>query len=241
MDSDEEEGSENDILDWYAGRVEEIWDSATDSTFSDLGSNLSDVFRQVMNNVKQRSQQGPMSNGHSSLEPNGHSSSVPNGHVATVAENLPDPTVTNVTMSSEQLMAMLEDDEDWLEDENEEREEEMILSVQLMDTSTNQTEEDQKNVKGVSQETNVFLADSILLLCKTILNIVSKVFKCLLLVFIILILAYTASLLHTPLQKWFLRHMQNHIYPSMRLLRLVTLPLVQQYPSLSGIFPQNSQ
>jgi len=236
MDSDEEEVSENDVLDWYSGRVEEIWDSATDSAFSELSSNLTDVFRQVMNDVKQRSQTSiPAANGHSPSATNGHSSStgsngysVSNGH-SSVSGN---EAVANVTVSSEQLMAMLEDDGDWLEDDNSREEEEMVLSVQLTDT-TNTNEEAQKNVKGVSQGTKCFLADSILLLCKAAFTIITSLLEYLMFLIIIVLLIYSVSLLHNPLQKWFLRNMQNHIYPSMRLLRLATLPWIQQYPSLS--------
>jgi len=242
MDSDEEEVSENDILDWYSGRVEEIWDSATDTAFSDLSSNLTDVFRQVMNDVKQRNQtngHSPMAsttvvNGHATVfnGSNGHSSGL-NGH-SSALENGTSDAVTNVAVSSEQLMAMLEDDGDWLEDDSskEEEEEEMILSVQLMDT-TNSNEEDQKNVKGVSRGTKCFLADSILLLCRTAFTLISFVVKYSLFFLIFIVLVYAASLLHNPIQKWFLRHVQNHIYPSMRLLRFATLPWIQQYPSLS--------
>jgi len=88
-------------------------------------------------------------------------------------------------------------------------------------------------VKGVSQKTNCFLADSILPLCKTAFTTVSSLLEYLFFFVVVIVLIYAASLLHNPLQKWFLRNMQNHIYPSMRLLRLATLPWIQQYPSLS--------
>lgn len=90
-----------------------------------------------------------------------------------------------------------------------------------------------KNVKGVSQGTRYFLADSILLLCKAAFTIISSLVEYLFFLVIIIVLIYAASLMHNPLQKWFLRNMQNHIYPSMRLLRFATLPWIQQYPSLS--------
>lgn len=162
MDSDDEDVSENDILDWYKSEVADIWDTATDSAFSDLSSNLTEMFRQVMNDVKQRTQPNQASaNGHA-VEVNGHSSVMNGVH----DQAIDDANTNTVSVSSEQLMAMLQDDEDWLEESNSPQEEEMVLSVQLTDTQ-NQPEEDQKNVKGVSRETSCHPADSVMLLHKT--------------------------------------------------------------------------
>lgn len=253
MDSDDEDVSENDILDWYKSEVNDIWDTATDSAFADLSSNLTDMFRQVMNDVKQRNQPGGsgITNGHTS-------SSVTNGHVSGAngvdghsgAGEGPSTsgtgTTQTVSVSSEQLMAILQDDEDWLEaDENCDEDQEMTtpLSVQLTDESKpSNTEQDQKNVKGVSREAGFvkyrFSADSILLFLSSFMRGISRiilfVIKYSLLLIAVLLVVYVASLLHLPLQRWFLRHVQDYIYPSMRLLRLVTLPLIQYYPSLTG-------
>lgn len=153
MDSDDEDVSENDIVDWYKSEVANIWDTATDSAFSDLSSNFSDMFRQIMNDVRQRNQPSQTSNGHSG-EVNGHSS-VNGVHPLALDE----PVTNTVSMSSDQLMAMLQDDEEWLEESTTPDEEDMVLSVQLTD-SKNQPEQDPKNVKGVSQETSLLLADS---------------------------------------------------------------------------------
>ena len=243
MDSDDEDVTEHDILDWYKREVSDIWDTATDSAFADLSSNLTDVFRQVMNDVKQRSSAGqqPVASGSSAVVTNGHSS---NGDGHGGAEAGPSTSGTNtVTLSSDQLMAMLEDDDDWAEEVLEE--EEMMLSVQLTDDakeepkSSETTDEDQKNVKGVSREVpeKHFAADSapfFLLLVQTAFRIVVRLVKWSLLCTALLVTLYAASILHTPLQRWFLRHAQDHIYTSMRLLRLATLPLIQLYPSLTG-------
>jgi len=152
MDSDDEDVSENDILDWYKSEVNDIWDTATDSAFADLSSNLTDMFRQVMNDVKQRSQPGAsgVTNGHTST-------SVTNGHVSGAngvdgtgegPSTSGTATTQTVTVSSEQLMAILQDDEDWLEaDEGGDEDQEMTtpLSVQLTDESKpSDTEQDQK-------------------------------------------------------------------------------------------------
>jgi hypothetical protein len=232
MDSDDEDVSENDILDWYKSEVADIWDTATDSAFADLSSNFTDMFRQVMNDVKQRSQANQMPNGHV-VEVNGHSSAVNGVHEPQASA---EPATNTVSVSSDQLMAMLQDeDEDWLEESNSpsQDEEPMVLSVQLTDPQNPQTEEDQKNVKGVSQESN-HLADSILLLFGTALQLSMSALKFLFYFFIILIALYTTSLIHKPLQMWFLRNVQDYIYPSLRLLRFATLPLIQSYPFLTG-------
>ena len=231
MDSDDEDVSENDILDWYRSEVADIWDTATDSAFADLSSNFTEMFRQVMNDVKQRNQPIQVPNGHA-MEVNGHSSAVNGVHELPAAG---EATTNTVSVSSDQLMAMLQDeDEDWLEESNTPQEE-MVLSVQLTDESTqNQTEEDQKNVKGVSRVTSHRSADSIKWLFKTAFQISMKAFKFLLCLLIILFAFYAASLIHSPLQKWFLKNVQDYIYPSMRLLRLATLPLIQYYPFLTG-------
>lgn len=146
MDSDDEDVSENDILDWYKSEVADIWDTATDSAFADLSSNFTEMFRQVMNDVKQRSQSSQVPNGHA-VEVNGHSSAM-NG----VHEQQPEPeaTTNTVSVSTDQLMAMLQDeDDDWLEDSStpSQDEEPMVLSVQLTDPQ-NQTEENQKKREG---------------------------------------------------------------------------------------------
>jgi hypothetical protein len=232
MDSDDEDVSENDILDWYKSEVADIWDTATDSAFADLSSNFTDMFRQVMNDVKQRSQASQVPNGHA-LEVNGHPSAMNGVHEPQASA---EPATNTVSVSSDQLMAMLQDeDEDWLEDSNSpsQDEEPMVLSVQLTDPQNPQTEEDQKNVKGVSQESN-HLADSILLLSGTALQISLSALKFLFYFFVILIAIYTTSLFHKPLQKWFLKNVQDYIYPSMRLLRFATLPLIKSYPFLTG-------
>lgn len=237
MDSDDEDVSENDILDWYKSEVADIWDTATDSAFADLSSNFTDMFRQVMNDVKQRSQASRVPNGHA-VEVNGHSSEV-NGVSDPQAST--EPATNTVSVSSDQLMAMLQDeDEDWLEESNNplHDEEPMVLSVQLTDSQNPQTEEDQKNVKGVSQESN-HLADSILLLSVphhgTALQFFMLALKFLFYFFIILNALYTSSLIHKPLQKWFHKNVQDYIYPSMRqLLWCATHPLIQSYPFLTG-------
>ena len=139
MDSDDEDVSENDILDWYKSEVADIWDTATDSAFADLSSNFTDMFRQVMNDVKQRSQASQLPNGHA-IEVNGHSSGMNGVHEPQPLE----PATNTVSVSSDQLMEMLQDeDEDWLEESNSPSrdEEPMVLSVQLTDP---QIEEDQK-------------------------------------------------------------------------------------------------
>ncbi len=178
MDSDDEDVSENDILDWYRSEVADIWDTATDSAFADLSSNFTEMFRQVMNDVKQRNQPIQPPNGHT-MEVNGHSSAVNGVHAELPAVD--GATNTTVSVTSDQLMAMLQDDEDWLEESNNPQEEEMVLSVQLTDESTqNQTEEDQKNVKGVSRETSHHSADSIKLLFSTAfqISISAFIFSC---------------------------------------------------------------
>lgn len=135
MDSDEEDVSENDILDWYKNEVADIWDAATDSAFSDLSANLTEMFRQVMNNVKQRNQPNQQVSTGAATESNGHSS-LPNGiHVEPVAgtstEGTQSAASTVVNVTAEQLMAMLQDDEDWLENNTQEEEDNVGLSVQL--------------------------------------------------------------------------------------------------------------
>jgi hypothetical protein len=185
-----------------------------------------------MNDVKQRSQASQVPNGHA-LEVNGHPSAMNGVHEPQASA---EPTTNTVSVSSDQLMAMLQDeDEDWLEDSNSpsQDEEPKVLSVQLTDPQNPQTEEDQKNVKGVSQESN-HLADSILLLSGTALQISLSALKFLFYFFVILIAIYTTSLFHKPLQKWFLKNVQDYIYPSMRLLRFATLPLIKSYPFLTG-------
>nr|CAH0103009.1 unnamed protein product [Daphnia galeata] len=239
MDSDDEDVSENDILDWYKSEVADIWDTATDSAFADLSSNFTDMFRQVMNDVKQRSQASRVPNGHA-VEVNGHSSEV-NGVSDPQAST--EPATNTVSVSSDQLMAMLQDeDEDWLEESNNplHDEEPMVLSVQLTDSQNPQTEEDQKNVKGVSQESN-HLADSILLLSVphhgTALQFFMLALKFLFYFFIILNALYTSPPIHKPLQKWFHKNVQDYIYPSMRQLLLwyATHPLIQSYPFLTDL------
>ena len=244
MDSDEEDVSDNEILQWYSERVEEIWDSATDSAFSDLSANLTDMFRQVMNNVKQRNQ-GGQANGHvlnghcstSNVMVNGHSSSADGPSTSTST------ATNNVAISSDQLMQLLHDDEEWLDDEGatpgQEEGEEMMLSVQLTDEDKQtQQEQDQKNVKGVSQrEIKTFtLADSspTLQYLKLVLTFLYKILKTALFLLALTLVIYFTALMCSPIQKIFLRHVQNYIYPSMRLLRLWTLPLVQHFPWLTG-------
>lgn len=135
MDSEEDDVSENDILDWYKSEVADIWDTATDSAFSDLSANLTEMFRQVMNNVKQRNSSGQQVS--AAAQVNGQSS-ITNGvhdepmEATPTLETQAGAPNTVVSVTTEQLMAMLQDDEGWLEnDPQEENEENLGLSVQL--------------------------------------------------------------------------------------------------------------
>ncbi|XP_057367866.1 uncharacterized protein LOC130688869 [Daphnia carinata] len=229
MDSDDEDVSENDILDWYKSEVADIWDTATDSAFADLSSNFTEMFRQVMNDVKQRSQSSQVPNGHA-VEVNGHCSNVNGVHEQQAA---PEATTNTVSVSTDQLMAMLQDeDDDWLEDSStpSQDEEPMVLSVQLTDPQ-NQTEENQKNVKGVSQENNR-LADSIISKFETVFQTVmqaSHLSSC----FVVPLTAlYTASLTHKLSQMWFLKNVQDYIYPVARLFWLA-------YSVLAGLHEES--
>ncbi|KZS12372.1 uncharacterized protein LOC116926532 [Daphnia magna] len=225
MDSDDEDVSENDILDWYKSEVADIWDTATDSAFADLSSNFTEMFRQVMNDVKQRSQSSQVPNGHA-VEVNGHSSAM-NG----VHEQQPEPeaTTNTVSVSTDQLMAMLQDeDDDWLEDSStpSQDEEPMVLSVQLTDPQ-NQTEENQKNVKGVSQENNP-LADSIILQFGNTFQTVMPASHPSSCFFVLLTALYTVSLTHKLSQMWYLKNIQDYVYPVTSLFWLA-------YPFLTGL------
>lgn len=137
MDSDDDEVSENDILDWYKSEVADIWDSATDSAFSDLSANLTEMFRQVMNSVKQRNQPNQQVSTAAAAEANGHFSMANQDHEepvagpSTIEKDSTPNTVVSVT--ADQLMAMLQDDEDWLENDMQGEEEHEGLSVQLCD------------------------------------------------------------------------------------------------------------
>ena len=242
MDSDDEDVSENEILQWYSERVDEIWDSATDSAFNstDLGSTFTNMFRQIMNNVRQRNPPTvSMLNGHSSVS-NGHASSSeePRDGAASGDSSTEPRRPANVAMSAEQLMQLLQDDEEWLDDDGGDEAragETMQLSVELTPNQTQQ-EQDQKNVKRVSQEIDDFLADSSFISIG--LNISLKVsvflFKSVLLCIGIAFTTYLVSLFCHPLRQFFLRRMQNYIYPVMRIVRLVTLPLLLKFPSLTG-------
>lgn len=231
MDSDDEDVSENDILDWYKSEVADIWDTATDSAFADLSSNFSDMFRQVMNDVKQRSQPGQTPNGHA-VEINGHSSSTT---VNGVHELLPaeESTTNTVSVSSDQLMAMLQDDEDWLEESNTPQDDEMVLSVQLTD-SPNQTEENQKNLKGVSRKINHHPADSTQLLSKTAPKISTSTVKDKLQIVIIMCVLHSAFLIYMPFTKWFLRITYDCVGLCLKSLRLTNVSLIQFFPSPIG-------
>ena len=236
MDSDEEDVSENDILDWYSGRVGEIWDSASASTFGDLGPNLADVFRQVMDGVRQRGVPVP-----AAPEENGV-----NGHLIDEADMevedlMGREPIANVAMTAGQLMSLLQDDDDWLEKdptgEEEDEDDEITLSVRLKE-EPNSDNEPPKNVKGVSRISKLTgPADSAMITaCSTAAGLISFTVKCLVCISLFIVTVYVSSLLHNPTQKWFLKHAQHYIYPSMRLLRIVTLPWVQKYPSLTGNF-----
>lgn len=163
MDSDgEEDVTESEILDWYKSEVQDLWDTTTASAFRDLSSNFTEMFRQVMNDVRQRNapnQESVSSAQLASSVPhvNGHLSSTLNGHhLNNISEtnpssNSPHPLNT-VSISSNQLMAMLEDDDSWLEEDvnkpTQEEEEEMVLSVQLTDNLVSHSERDNKKVLG---------------------------------------------------------------------------------------------
>ncbi|KAI9563352.1 hypothetical protein GHT06_010813 [Daphnia sinensis] len=227
MDSDDEDVSENDILDWYKSEVADIWDTATDSAFADLSSNFTEMFRQVMNDVKQRSQSSQVPNGHA-VEVNGHSSAMNGFHEQ--QQPAPDATTNTVSVSTDQLMAMLQDeDDDWLEDSStpSQDEEPMVLSVQLTDPQ-NQTEENQKNMKGVSQESNP-LADSIILqfgtAFQTVVPALPHLSSCF---FVLLITLYTASSTDKLSQMWFLKNVHNYVH-------LVTILFWLAYPFLAGL------
>ena len=155
----EEDVSENEILEWYKSEVQDLWEKNTASAFGELSSNFTEMFRQVMNDVRQRNQPNQEHDSTSSTQPasssshvNGHSSSTPNGSETNLSANAPHPMNT-ISMSSDQLMAMLEDDENWLEDtvnKPTQEEENMVLSVQLTDSNNlpSHIEEDQQNGTG---------------------------------------------------------------------------------------------
>jgi len=149
MDSDDEDVTESDILDWYKSEVQDLWTQSTETAFGDLSSNLTEMFRQVMNDVKHRNQPRDTSTVPDS-DTNGHSSSVSNGihslELNSAAQLQPLNTVS-AHLSSEQLMAMLQDDENWLEEDTSKppSQEEQILSVHLTDKLL----EDDENINGV--------------------------------------------------------------------------------------------
>ena len=120
---DEEEATASEVVDWYKNEVKDLWTQSTESAFGgdgDLSSNLTAMFQQVMNDVRQRNQPSDTStpssesNGHSSVS-NGNSSSVSNG---TTELNPSSQPVNTISISSDQLMAMLQDDEHWLEEDD---------------------------------------------------------------------------------------------------------------------------
>jgi hypothetical protein len=158
MDSDgEEDVSESEILEWYKSEVQDLWDTATASAFEDFSSNITEMFQQVMNDVRQRNET-TLGNGSSTQQAsieshtNGHLSSIPNGlHSSNSSDTNPSPNASHplntVSISSGQLMSMLQDDENWLEEDATkptQEEERMVLSVQLTD-SNNYSLEDKKN------------------------------------------------------------------------------------------------
>lgn len=58
-------------------------------------------------------------------------------------------------------------------------------------------------------------------------------------VFIILLMFIFISFIlfnNSILFNFFVRHIQDYIYPSMKLLRWLTLPIIHTFPSLTGIF-----
>lgn len=162
MDSEEDDVSENDILDWYKSEVADIWDTATDSAFSDLSANLTEMFRQVMNNVKQRNSPGQQVsaaaqvNGQPSISNGVHDE--PMEATSTVESQAAPNTVVSVT--TEQLMALLQDDEAWLEnDPQEENEENSGLSVQLCNENHTTQTSHSKNQSWCSFMTEGFMTE----------------------------------------------------------------------------------
>jgi len=231
MDSDEDDVSDSEVLQWYSERVEEIWDSATDSAFNDLGVNLTNIFRQVMNNVKQSS----LSNGQAHGSPSTSTSVQLNGGSSTHNAGSPSASsvATNIVLSSDQLMELSQGDEEWL-DKDPQSEEEIVVSVQLVDQD--QTEENSKNGKGVSRGTKSFSADSYLVLQCLELVLKTTYYSLMLIIISLGVIGsiYLFTLFCNPLQKIFLNNIQNYIYPLMRFIRLWTLPLTQLFPQLSG-------
>lgn len=65
---------------------------------------------------------------------------------------------------------------------------------------------------------------------KLLKKIMLKVSKLLLVV----VLVYVLVSCHTPTQKSLSRHIQELIYPFMRTLRKITLPILHNYPELAG-------
>lgn len=68
------------------------------------------------------------------------------------------------------------------------------------------------------------------------ITIVGSFLKCVLCLVLVLSLIYCVIACHNPTQKFLTRYIQGFIYPFMKHLRIVTIPLINKYPSLTGKF-----
>jgi hypothetical protein len=91
-----------------------------------------------------------------------------------------------------------------------------------------------------SEEFNILLSETLNEVAKemqpptSIFKLMKKIMLKVSKLLLVVILVYALVSCHTPTQKSLSRHIQGFIYPFMRTLRKITLPILHSYPELAG-------